>query len=125
MDFLFNKTLTNVPDKSYISSYYIIDDDLRYVSVRYSEKYNLHYVDNTEVGEMIKDDSIEGVLDYFVITLNAPIESQISTFERVDDLDSRVVRTTTLNGNNKIIKHKHAKKRDVLIRHKTSRRKLF
>jgi hypothetical protein len=74
---------------------------------------------------MLRDDSIEGVLDYFVITLNAPIESQVSTFEKVDDLDSRVVRTTTLSGNNKIIKHKHAQKRDVLIRHKTNRRKLF
>lgn len=121
MDYIFNNVITNISDNEFISCYYIVDDDLKYISIYDSDIYYLHYIDNTDMGELIMQSGFEGELDYNVLKLSSPIEFQISTFEK----DARIVKIKTLSGNAKILKQKKSTHRTVLIRNTTKRNRLF
>lgn len=121
MDYLFKDVLTNVPENCDITSYYIVDNDLKYVSIHNEDFFYLHYVDTDKISDVIESCEYEGEFDFIVISLNKPIKSQISSF----DGDARKVKTKTLSGNQKTIKLKKSSDRDVLKRFITKRKKLF
>lgn len=121
MDYLFKDVLTNVPENCDITSYYIVDNDLKYVSIHNADLFYLHYVDTDVISDVIEACEHEGEFDFIVISLNKPIESQSSSFEN----GSRKVKTKTISGNQKTIKHKKSSEREVLTRFITKRKKLF
>jgi hypothetical protein len=125
MDYLFNNIIINQTDKYYITCYYIVDDNLRYVSIKDCDMFYLHYVDTDEIGESFEESNNEGDLDYKVIELNSPILSQTSTIGNINNKDIRIVKTVTVSGNNRIIKPKQSSDRNIIKRYKSNQNKLF
>lgn len=125
MDSLFNTVLQNIPEKYEITCYYIVDDDLRYVSIHNADTFYLHYVDTDRISDVIKSCDLEGAFDYCIISLNKPIEYQKSNYEDIRGSLVRVVRTKSCTGNQKIIKHKESSDRQILNRFISKRKSLF
>lgn len=126
MAYLFDSLiLNNQNDRFEITCYYIVDDDLKYVSLRGASVFFLHYVDTNRIGEEIQQSISDSDFDCFVISLHAPIETISSKFEKVNDKDTRVVRVVTKHGDNRIKKPKHNSDRNIIVRYKSSRNKLF
>jgi hypothetical protein len=55
MDYLFNKIVLNVSEKYKVSTYYIVDDSLKYVSLVCENRYYFGYVDTDYIGDFISD----------------------------------------------------------------------
>ena len=121
MDSPFNSVIENVPKTSMLSTYYVVDSELRYVSINNADVFYLHYVDTNILGDVIDDSKYEGCLDYLVINLNKPIEYQNSRYYE----SIRVVETKSVSGNNKLLKHKKSSSRDSITRLNTTKNKLF
>ena len=79
MDYLFRKVVLNIPETYTITTYYIVNDSLKYVSLLKDQSYYLGYVDSDYIGDFIIDDISEGTLDAYVIKQNIPIISCTST----------------------------------------------
>lgn len=125
MDFLFEKELLNVSVGFGIEAFYIIDNHMSYVSLFDGNLYHLNYVDTDTVGEQIMESESTSDFDIYVIKSNQPVISQSSCFELVFGSYVRIVRTKTFYGNPKVKKPKEASERDVIVRYKTDRKKLF
>ena len=125
MEYLFNKYLKEIPESFNISCYYIIDNSLRYISLKEDNLYFLHYVDNIEIGEVILSSDNEMTFDSFVLSKNLPILSQKSSYENIDDTTSRVVSIETAKGNYNFIKRKPATEKNIIVRNSNGQKKLF
>lgn len=122
MDYLFDRTVTNIPKDYSISCYYIVDNHLRFVSLNKSKYFYLHYVDSFQLGERIRKSDNEYTFDVYVITLNKPILTAKSEFSE----DSRVVRITTPSGNPLSKKNKKPQENTVITRYLgNNKNKLF
>ena len=122
MDYLFREVSPKVPENYTIKTYYIINENLKYVSLLKGDTYYLGYVDTDYIGDFIVDSNIEGNLDYYVIKENLPILRISSKYK-----DSyRIVEIITDILNSKIIKKKKNSDKEKLIRFSVSNRtKLF
>lgn len=125
MDFLFEKELLNVPINFKIETIYIIDNHMSYVSLFDGDMHYLHYVDTDSVGERVMESSSTSEFDIYVIKSNQPVISQSSCFENVFGDYIRIVRTRTFSGNPIVKKPKESSGRDIIVRYKTDRKKLF
>lgn len=125
MEFLFEKELLNVPIDFKIEAFYIIDNRMAYVSLFNGTMYHLNYVDTDSVGEKVMESKSTSDFDIYIIKSNQPVISQSCCFELVFGDYVRIVRTKTFSGNPKVKKPKEASERDVIVRYKTDRKKLF
>ena len=125
MDFLFEQTLFNVPENNILSTCYIVDNSLRYVSLYSADMFYLHYVDTNVVGEKVMSDANEGHFDYQIISLNAPVNCVKSNYAAIKDVSVRVVKVETVTGNIRTLKPKESSKRNIISRHLTKKNKLF
>ena len=126
MDYLFRKVVLNIPETYTITTYYIVNDSLKYVSLLKDQSYYLGYVDSDYIGDFIIDDISEGTLDAYVIKQNIPIISCTSTLETDNNVTARVVSITAEGGNSKTTKKKKSQDVEVLNRYQNKgRNKLF
>ena len=121
MDYLLEKEII-VPEDYSLSCYYIVNNQLQYVSLYKDRDFLLSIVDTNTASEVIYTDNKEGRLDYFVLSSLKPIVSQTS---RYDDTKKRVVRITTTRKNVNILKPKKSTDREIIIREFSSRKSLF
>ena len=121
MDNLYNQNL-EIPPDSKLSSYYIVDSDLRYLSTMEEKSYCLFYVDSGVLGELISETSNEYEFDCFVITNHIPILSAVCEIKK----DIRYVTIKTQSGNFKHKKSRKSQDDNVLSRYiNKNKTKLF
>ena len=125
MNFILSTNIKECPAKHLITSYYIIDSRLTYISLKDEGKYYLHYVDTDTIGECIQESENEYVFDCRVITENSPIMSQESIYQKLDDKEVRIVSTETARGNTVIRKPRETVEKTVFSRYANSMNKLF
>ena len=123
MDYLLNKVLTKVPEPYMISCYYIIDQHLKFVSLKDVEYFYFHYVDSYKVGELIFKSANEYEFDSYVLKTSKPIILQRSYMEK--DTDIRIVEVTSRSGNPMIIKKKQEQPKKIITRYQSNGKKLF
>ena len=122
MDYLFREVLPKIPENYTIQTYYIVNENLKYVSLLKGDTYYLGYVDTDHIGDFIIDSKIEGDLDYYVIKENYPVLKVSSSYK--DSL--RVVEISTDILDSKVTKKKRSSDKEILTRYSTSKRpKLF
>lgn len=102
-----------VPKDKTVSSYYIVDNDLRYVSLHENGIYILSYVDNSKTGEKILMSQNEYDFDYFVIKNHEPLYSMTCDIK----YDIRYVELKTCSGNFKYKKARKPKEDTVLSKY--------
>lgn len=125
MDYLFKDTIFNIPENNVLSSCYIIDNSLKYVSLHSADMFYLHYVDTDIIGEMVRSDAAEGSFDYQIVSLNSPVKDVKSSYAEIRDIPVRVVRIDTVTGNIRTLKPKESSTRNIISRHFTKKNKLL
>lgn len=111
-----------LPKNKILSSYYIVDKDLRYVSLYESNFYILTYVDSGNIGETICESNNEYDFDYFVIAKHFPISSVQCTLNQ----EKRYLELKTCSGNFKYKKARQPKEDTILSRYNNkNKQKLF
>lgn len=125
MEFLFKFLISDISETDNVSCYYVVDDVLRYISLQNDVLYNLHYIDADKVGPCIKEEENEYSFDYYVLNLNKPIKSQVCTFEKVNNKNSRLVSIKTVSGNPMLRKPRKSEEPVIINKYHTQNRKLF
>ena len=124
MDYLFNTTLI-VPKSYSVSCYYIVDDHLKYVSLKNNKSFYLYSIDSDVLGKELRDSENELTLDCYVLESSKPIIKQESKYESVLDKIIRVVRIKTGFGNPLARKPKQTTERSIITRYISKKKKLF
>jgi hypothetical protein len=125
MESLLKYELKDIPDNYELKCYYIVDNDLQYVSLSEDGYLYLHFVDTNQVGETIMYSTSHGDLDKYVYNINKPIVSMKCSYDIVNEKESRVVRIVSVSGNPKCRKHKEVSERTVYNRYQNKGKKLF
>lgn len=125
MDYLFVDNLSNTPKDKVLSSVYLVDKELRYVSFSNSDCYYLFYVDVDKVSDLIMESDNEYTFDYYVLKQCCPIVSQCSKYDVNNDTTLRTITIKTLSGNFYYKKPKKYKDNTVIIKCKDNYKKLF
>ena len=121
MEYQFMDNL-KIPKNKILSSYYIVDKDLRYVSLFESNLYVLTYIDSGNIGEVIRESNNEYEFDYFVIDKHFPISSVQCTLNQ----EVRYLELKTCSGNFKYKKSRQPKEDTILSRYSNkNKQKLF
>lgn len=121
MDSLYNQNL-EIPSDNKLSSYYIVDSDLRYLSTVDENYYFLFYVDSGVLGELISKSVNEYEFDCFIISNHKPITSVICEIKK----DTRYVTIKTQSGNFKNKKSRKPQEDNILSRYSNkNKNKLF
>jgi len=121
MDFLLEKAVI-IPKDYDLSCYYIVDNQLQYVSLYKDEDFLLSIVDADRTSDIVYTDTKEGRLDYYVLSAVKPIISQTSTY---DADKKRVVRISTKRKNVNTLKRKKSTDREIIMRDFSSKKSLF
>lgn len=125
MDYLFNKSIKDIPKAYTISCYYIIDEHLKYVSLKNNNVFYLHIINADSLGELLQNNDNEMFFDMYVLLNNKPIQTQKSGYENVLDKLKRVVTIKTIFNNPLSRKSKKSQEDNIITRYITNRKKLF
>ena len=125
MDYLFNKSIKDIPKAYTISCYYIIDEHLKYVSLKNNDVFYLHIINADSLGELLQNNDNEMFFDMYVLLNNQPIQSQESRYENVFDKIKRVITIKTMFNNPLSRKNKETQNSNIISRYITNRKKLF
>lgn len=125
MDYLFNTTLKNIPKSYTISCYYIVDDNLKYISLKNNNTFFLYSVDSDSLGTELKESSNELQFDCHVLNASKPVVTQKSCYEKILDKIFRVVRVKSSFHNPLSRKPKQTTDKTILNRYITNKKKLF
>ena len=122
MAFQLDNQIKKVPKGKTVSSWYLINDRLQYVSATNNLIYFLACVDCGVYGEELVSSSNEGYFDYYVLSKVSPIKSMICN--KKDNI--RYIEIVTVSGDFSIKKPKQHKEDTVINRYTNkSKIKLF
>lgn len=117
MDFLLNDALPKIKNIQDVDCLYVVNEHLKYVSMRNNNKLALYQVDSDGLTDLVESVIVGETLDSTVISSICNVCSVSSKFETVSSQKKRVVSIKTSSGDFQVRKKASPKDQEVVSRY--------